>query len=113
MWTMSKARRALPAALVAIGVLVSAPACSAGIYSTTRAPHASIERRAYDDGYRQGFNDGRNDVRRHRSFSFGRHDEYRSADRRFDRDPSGVAFRRGFEAGYRDAFDRGYGRERR
>ena len=118
MWTMSKARRALPAALLAAGVLASASACSAGIYTSTRvAPYASIERRAYENGYRQGLDEGRNDARHNRSFSLERHDEYRSAERGFrredgERDPYRVAFRRGFEAGYRDAFDR-FDREQR
>jgi hypothetical protein len=115
MWTMSKGRRVLPAALatvVAAGVLVSMPACSAGIYTTTRGgSYESIERRAYDNGYRRGFEDGRNDARRNRFFSLERHDEYRDAERGYrrwdgERDPYRVAFRRGFEAGYREAFNR-------
>ena len=125
MWTMSNARRVLPAALatvMAAGVLVSTPACSAGIYTTTRSGrYESIERRAYENGYRQGFENGRNDARHNRFFSLERHDEYRDAERGYrrwdgERDPYRVAFRRGFEAGYREAFyrfDREYRRDRR
>lgn len=125
MWTLSKARRVVPAAmgaLLMVGALASTAACSAGIYTSARTPpYANIERRAYDNGYRQGLDDGRNDARHNRSFSFERHDEYRNAERGFrrqdgERDPYRVAFRRGFEAGYREAFDRfdrEYRRDRR
>jgi hypothetical protein len=109
----------LPAVLLAAGVLVSAPACSAGIYTTTRAGgYGDVARRAYDNGYRQGLEEGRNDARRRRSYSLERHSEYRNADRGFrrgdgERDPYRVGFRRGFEAGYRDAFGRYGNFERR
>jgi hypothetical protein len=112
MWTMSRARLVLPAALLAAGVLVSAPACSAGIYTTTRSgPYEDIGRRAYENGYRQGLREGRDDAQHRRGFSLERHGEYRDAEggyRRGDgnRDPYRVGFRRGFEAGYRDAFNR-------
>src|SRR5258708_18533603 len=113
MWTMSKARRVLPAAGVALwaaGVLVSTPACSAGIYTTTRGSYESIERRAYDNGYRQGFDNGRSDAPRNRAFSLERHDEDRHAElggRRRDRqrDTYPAAFRRGFEAWYPGGLD--------
>jgi len=118
MWTISRARRVLPAALLAAGVLVSAPACSAGIYTTTRSSYADVTRRAHDTGYQHGFEDGRNDARRQRSFSLERHGEYRDAERGYrrgdgERDPYRVAFRRGFESGYRDAFNRYGNYERR
>ena len=121
MWTMSRARRVLPAALLAAGVLVSAPACSAGIYTTTRGgSYVDLGRRAYENGYRQGLGEGRDDARHRRPVSLDRHDEYRNAERGYrrgdgDRDPYRVGFRRGFEAGYRDAFNRfarDYGRDR-
>ena len=124
MWTISRARRVLPAALLAAGVLVSAPACSAGIYSsgiytTNRGAYGEIARRAYENGYTRGLREGRDDARHRRSFSLERHGEYRDADRGYrrgdgDRDPYRGGFRRGFEAGYRDAFNRfaGDGRDR-
>ena len=121
MWTMSQARRVLPAALIAAGLLISAPACSAGIYTTTRSgPYVDIGRRAYDNGYRRGLEEGRDDARHRRSSSLERHGEYRNAERGYrrgdgERDPYRQGFRRGFEAGYREAFDRfarDYGRRR-
>ena len=119
MWTISRARRVLPAALLAAGVLVSAPACSAGIYTTSRGgAYQDVARRAYENGYRQGLEEGRDDARHRRSFSLERHGEYRAAERGYrrdygDRDPYRVGFRRGFEAGYRDAFSRYGNYERR
>ena len=85
MWTISRARRVLPAALVAAGLLISAPACSAGIYTTTRGPYVDVARRAYDNGYRRGLDEGQNDARHRRSFSLDRHGDYRSADRDYQR----------------------------
>ena len=110
MWTMSRSLRALPAALLAAGLLVSAPACSVQTYAVRSGPYVDIERRAHDNGYREGFEEGRSDARHHRSFSFERHGEYRDAERGYRRDyERGAyrhAFRRGFEAGYREGFDR-------
>jgi hypothetical protein len=117
MWTMSRMSRVLPAALVAGGLLISAPACSADIYASRRGPYVDIGRRAYDNGYRQGVEEGRDDARHHRSFSLDRHGDYRSADRGYrradgERDPYREGFRRGFTTGYRDAFGR-YSRDDR
>jgi hypothetical protein len=109
MFAMFHARRVLPAALLAAGVLCSASACSAQTYPN-RGSYVDVERRAHDNGYRQGFDEGRNDARRHRSFSLERHSEYRDADRGYRRDNErnsySRAFRRGFETGYRESFDR-------
>ena len=123
MWTMSRARRVLPAALIAAGLLISAPACSADIYANRRGPYVDIGRRAYDNGYREGLDEGRDDARHRRPFSLDRHGEYRSAERGYrradgERDPYREGFRRGFETGYRDAFnqftrDSGRDRDRR
>ena len=115
MFTMFHARRVLPAALLAAGVVLSASACSAQTYAI-RGSYVDVERRAHDNGYRQGFDEGRNDARRNRSFSLDRHSEYRDADRGYRRDNErnsySRAFRRGFESGYREGFDR-FARENR
>ena len=115
MFTMFHARRVLPAALLAAGVLLSSSACSAQTYSI-RGSYVDVERRAHDNGYRQGFDEGRNDARRNRSFSLERHSEYRDADWGYRRDNErnsySRAFRRGFESGYREGFDR-FARENR
>jgi hypothetical protein len=103
--------RACHAALLAAVVMISAPACATQAYSV-RGSYASadFERRAVDNGYRQGFDEGRNDARHHRSFSPDRHGAYRDARRGYrgdwERQAYGRGFARGFEAGYRDGFDR-------
>jgi hypothetical protein len=109
MFTMRHARRVLPAALLAAGALVSASACSANVYAI-RSPYVDVDKRAHDNGYREGFEEGRNDARQHRAFSLDRHDKYRDANQGYrgggERDPYRRAFRRGFEDGYREAFER-------
>ena len=103
--------RAWPAALLAAVVMISAPACATQSYAV-RGSYASadFERRAVDNGYRQGFEEGRNDARHHRSFSLDRHDAYRDARRGYrgdwERQAYGRGFARGFESGYREGFDR-------
>ena len=112
---MFRAQRYLPALLLAAGVAVSAPACAAQTYGygyPTRGVYGrDIERRAYDNGYREGLEEGRNDARRNRSFSPERHDEFRDADDGYRRSDGDIYYyrqnyRQGFQAGYRESFDR-------
>jgi hypothetical protein len=91
--------------------MISAPACTAQAYGS-RGTYVSpdFERHAVDDGYRRGFDEGRDDARHHRSFSLERHGEYRDAARNYrgdsEHDIYKRGFRRGFESGYREGFDR-------
>jgi len=111
---MTKMSRYLPAFLLAAGVAVASPACAAQIYGSTypRGGYArDLERRAYDNGFREGLEEGRNDARRNRDFSFRRHDEYRDADEGYhrgdgDREFYRRSYRQGFEAGYSQAYNR-------
>jgi hypothetical protein len=69
---------------------------------------------AFDNGYRQGLEEGRNDARRNRPYDYRDRSDYRRGDwgwdrRSGDRDGYRNEFRRGFEVGYRD----GYGRRGR
>jgi hypothetical protein len=109
MFTMRHARQLLPAALLAVGALVSTSACAANAYAI-RGSYGDVERRAHDNGYREGFEEGRNDANHHRPFSLDRRDEYRDADQGYrgdgERDSYRRAFRRGFENGYREGFER-------
>jgi hypothetical protein len=66
---------------------------------------------AYDNGYRDGLDKGREDRGDNDSFDPVRHSRYRSADRGYNsrygsRDEYKLAYRDGFEAGYAQ----GYGR---
>lgn len=69
---------------------------------------------AYDNGFRDGLEKGREDVRDNDSFDPVRHSRYRSADRGYNsrygsKDQYKLAYRDGFEAGYAQ----GYGRRPR
>jgi hypothetical protein len=109
------ASRSIQALMLAAGVAISAPACAAHVYGY-RYPgpgnyERELERRGYDNGFREGLEEGRNDARHHRSFSFDRHSEYRDADGGYHRSDGDVNFyrrsyRRGSEAGYNEAFNR-------
>ena len=120
---MFKAHRYFPALLLVAGVAVAAPACAAQTYGYGYPTRGGVygrdlERRAYDNGYREGLEQGRNDARRNRSFSPDRHGEFRDADDGYhrgdgDREWYRRAYRQGFQSGYRESFDRiarSYGR---
>jgi hypothetical protein len=107
-----KAHRYLPALLIATAL--AAPACAAQVYGY-RAPDAAYgrntQRRAYDVGFREGIEQGRNDARHHRRFDPDRHGEYRDADDGYhrgdgDKDFYRRSFREGFQAGYSESFNR-------
>ena len=108
---MPKARQYLPALLLALGVLATTSACTAGIYATSHGGYSQdFERRAYGNGFRIGRDRGYDDVRHRRDFSYSRHSAYRDADdgyRRDDghRDVYRQTFRRGFENGYSEGFN--------
>ena len=104
-------------------LLATAPACAQtyGYGGYGRYPDPGygreIERRAYDKGYREGLEEGRNDARHHRDFSPTRHSEYRDADDGYHRHDGDREFyrrnyRRGFDVGYRESFDRSVRYER-
>ena len=72
---------------------------------------------AYDNGYRDGLNKGREDARDRDSFDPVRHKEYRNADRGYNsrygsKDQYKFAYRDGFDAGYRQAYRDNGGRRR-
>ena len=111
---MLKGFRNISALLLAAG-LFATPAC-ATTYGYRGGPRdgyygRDIERRAYDNGYREGIRAGEKDGRDRRSFSFSRHDDWRDADDGYHRDYGDRqfyrnSFRRGFEAGYTEAYNR-------
>ena len=101
--------------MLAAGVALSAPACAAQVYRSGPPREVvyerGIDRHAYDVGFREGVEQGRNDARRHRDFSYQRHDEYRDGDRGYhrgdgDREFYRRSFREGFQAGYSAEFNR-------
>jgi len=119
---MFKAYRFLPVLLVAIGACVATTACADQLYGYGGyggRGGRDLERRAYDYGYREGQQEGQNDARRGRDFSYARHDEYRDADQGYrrsegDREYYRRSYRQGFQTGYTEAYNRargGYGRD--
>jgi hypothetical protein len=79
-------------------------------YPTT-GTQSGANRAAYDNGFRDGLEKGREDVRDNDSFDPVRHTRYRSADRGYNssygtKEQYKLVYRDGFEAGYAQ----GYGR---
>jgi hypothetical protein len=107
-------KRIWSAALVVVAALAATPACAAQAYGRSQYGYGygynGNDRRAADDGYRHGLDDGRSDARKNRSFSPERHGEYRDAQRDYnrgdwERQARGRSFARGYEAGYREGFN--------
>jgi hypothetical protein len=115
---MHRISRYTTALAFVMGVAFAAPACAQtygpggyGRYPDRGGYTRDFERRAYDRGYREGLDEGRDDARRGRNYAPARHDEYRDADDGFrrgdgDREFYRRMYRRGFEVGYRESFDR-------
>ena len=99
---MSRARRTLPAVLVA-GLSLAAPACAGTTYDQRYPVFDRDDRTYYDGGFRDGRESGVDDARRGRSYDLSRHGEYRD-NRRGNDQGDLLAFRDGFAAGY----DEGY-----
>ena len=73
---------------------------------------------AFDNGYNDGLDKGREDARDRDSYDPDRHSRYRSADRGYEsrygsKDAYRQVYRDGFEAGYNDAYRRNGGRSDR
>src|SRR5206468_7257357 len=102
----------LPAYLLSASALIAAPACASGGYYGQRPGYSyNYERIAYQNGYDRGVRNGERDARDRRDFSYSRDGEYRDADwgyrrNEMDRYQYQRAFRRGFESGYTEAFNR-------
>jgi hypothetical protein len=117
---MSKVNRYFPTLLLAAGVAMASPACAAQIYGSgySRVVDRDLDRRAYDNGFREGVEEGQNDARHNRDFSYQRHNEYRDADQGYHRNDGDREFyrrnyRQGFQAGYTEAFNRNARYDRR
>lgn len=121
--------RFIPAAVLAVSALAST-ACATGYayggqgtyrdrggYNDGRY-YREVERRAYDNGFRDGVRRGERDARSNRRYDPSRHGEWRDADDGFRREYGDHtlyrrSFRNGFEAGYSQAYrnnNRGYRR---
>jgi hypothetical protein len=119
---MVNGHRYFSAALLVAGLLTTAPACATQTYrypSTRNGGYygRDVDRIAYDNGYRDGQRAGERDARSGRSYSYNRHDDWRSADDGYRREFGNFdyyrrTYRNAFERAYSDSFNRyaGYGR---
>jgi hypothetical protein len=112
---MTKLFRYLPMLTLTAAVAIASPACAAQVYGSGYPRggvyNRDLDRRAYDNGFREGAEEGQNDARHNRDFSPQRHDEYRDADDGYrrgdgDREYYRRSYRQGFEAGYRESYSR-------
>jgi hypothetical protein len=121
--------RIIPAIVLAVTAMAST-ACATGYaygqgtyrdrgpYYGNDRYYREIERRAYDNGYREGLRAGERDSRGSRRYDPSRHGDWRNANDGYRREYGDHTFyrrnyRAGFEAGYSQAyrrFDRGYRR---
>jgi hypothetical protein len=122
--------RIIPAVVLALSAMASVGCASYAYGQGTyrdRGPYGGygnnryyreIERRAYDNGYREGLRAGERDGRSNRRFDPSRHGDWRNANDGYRREYGDHTmyrrtFRSGFEAGYSQAYrrsDRGYRR---
>jgi flagellar biosynthesis/type III secretory pathway protein FliH len=122
-------RLSLAAALGVLGFGLAAPA-SAQIATArpdwsyaeeAQQPYFESRRVAYDNGYREGTNEGERDARRREAFNYQDERTWQRADKGYhrsfgDRSRYQQTFRTGYAAGYSDAYRRfspnsGYGRQ--
>jgi hypothetical protein len=104
---------------VVLAILAAAEPASAQVRRHDGYPYATNGSYGFDNGYREGLRQGDRDARQNRPFDFNDNNDYRRADRGYDR-RSGDAnwyrreFRRGYEAGYREGYSQyGYGERNR
>src|SRR5206468_10474106 len=89
---------------------IATSACAGQRYYGNSYPrdNRQIERQAYDNGYRRGFEHGQEDARDRRSFRVERDSDYRDADRYrgYGDDYYRRVFQDAYRAGYTEGFDR-------
>lgn len=124
---MVKAFQHMPAALLTVGMVMTASACAAtygpgyrygGYGYENRRYYREVERVAYDNGFHEGLEAGEHDGRSGRRYEPYRHTDWRDSDEGYrrdygDRDFYQRSFRSGFEAGYSQAYSRYSGYYRR
>ncbi len=111
---MLRALRLLPAALVVAGVGIATTACASQLYGNQGGGYRQADRRAYDVGYREGLDHGQSDARKGRDYAYAHDDEYRDADRKYNRSYGSREeyrrlFRQGYEAGYSEGYRGSHG----
>jgi len=101
--------------MLAAGVAAAAPACAAQTYGYGYPRNGGysreLERRAYDNGFREGAGGSQDGGAARREFSLPAQEEFRGAEqghppRRGDFDLYRRSYRQGFQTGYNEAFNR-------
>src|SRR5260370_1252210 len=113
---MVTSHRHLAAGLIALGLLISAPACaSTGYYYPAQRDYRDFERRAYENGFREGVKNGEHDGRDRQSYRIDRDSDYREADERYHRGDGRERdqYRRIFRAAFQQGSEQGYREYRR
>ena len=108
---MFRSTRSFHALLMAGALSMATTACAGQrVYGNNypRDNRQQIERQAYDNGYRRGFQHGQDDARDRRSFRIERDSDYRNADRY--RGYGDDYYRRVFQDAYRTGYTEGYDR---
>jgi hypothetical protein len=78
-----------------------------GVYSDRRGGYSGV---AYQNGYRKGLEDGRNDVRKNKAYDPQGHDDYSDADNGYHSEyGSKQAYKQEFRNGYRRGYQEGFG----
>jgi hypothetical protein len=94
---------------VVLAILAAAGPASAQVRRHDGYPYATNGSYGFDNGYREGLQEGQRDARQNRPFDFDDNNGYRRAERGYDRRSGDInwyrrEFRRGYEAGYREGY---------
>ena len=119
----------MSAAVLAVGVLATTSACATGYGYGDRGSYGQyggygdrggyrndgyyreVERRPFDNGFREGLRAGERDGRSRRRYDPARHDDWRDANDGYRREYGDHNFyRRTFRSGFETGYAQGYGR---
>jgi hypothetical protein len=94
---------------VVLAILAAAGPASAQVRRHDGYPYATNGSYGFDNGYREGLREGQRDARQNRPFDINDNNDYRRAERGYDRRSGDInwyrrEFRRGYEAGYRECY---------
>jgi hypothetical protein len=111
---MMTSHRYLAAGLLILGIGAFAPACASGGYRDRDRAAPRVERRAYDNGFRDGVDAGRDDARHRERFDPIRAKRYREGDHNYNRRyGSRDDYQREYRAGFQQGYEQGYRQYRR
>ena len=102
-------QRMVAAALLAGMVGLATPACTGTYYRGYAVTTPRVNDRAFNQGYRDGLDEGRSDARHHHRFEPERAGRYRSADHSYNRRYGPFPeYQRAYRSGFREGYERGF-----